>query len=314
MHRHNWLHCRVLSLEVALLVCCLALPARAQRFSSARVVIDNDYIALRRGGAQDQDYSSGVRLDLAWLTGRTALQRLENGAYCCQFGLAIGQEMYTPSLDGEEPVPGERAYAAWLFVEPSYLWRTARYTNAIALRFGWIGPSALGEQTQNSIHELIKSEHHVGWKHQARIGPAYLFSYRVATSALVRARGPALAVQPTARVATGNVETSVEAGGEVWLAQKLGRSALQASAPRKFYALFGAKGVWKVRDALLRFDPEGPATPVSRRPLVGEFEAGCGFATDNWAVEYRYVGRTREYETQLIPHRYGSIRFTLANR
>ena len=178
-------------------MCCLALPARAQRFSAARLIIDNDYIALRRGGAQDQDYSSGVRLDLTWLTGRTALQRLENGAHCCQLGLAVGQEMYTPSLDGEEPVPGERAYAAWLFVEPSYFWRSARYTNTIAFRFGWIGPPALGEQTQNSVHELIKSEHHVGWKNQARIGPAYLLSYRVATSALLRERGLALALQPS---------------------------------------------------------------------------------------------------------------------
>jgi hypothetical protein len=305
--RSNSIHCRILLLEVALLICFAAPRASAQSFTSARLVIDNDFIAIRRGGAQDQDYSSGVRIDLSWLTGRRETR-------CCQLGLSIGQEMYTPSLDGPVPIPGERAYAAWIFFEPSYVRRTARFTNTFAFRFGWIGPPALGEETQNSVHQLIKSEHHVGWKHQARIGPAYVLSYRVATEALLRRNGPAFALRPTVRLATGNVETSLEAGGEVWLAQKLGRKALQASAPRKLYALFAAKGVWKARDALLRFDPEGPATPVTRRPIIGELEAGCGFATEKWAVEYRYIGRTIEYETQPSPHRYGSIRFALTSR
>jgi hypothetical protein len=157
----------------------IALPVSAQSFSSARLVIDNDFIAIRDGGAQDQDYSSGVRIDLAWRTGRRApvgqtAQTFPGIGACCQFGLSLGQELYTPSRDGTEPVPGERAYAAWLFLEPSYLWRAARYTNVVALRVGWIGPPALGEQTQNSVHQLIRSEQHVGWRNQARIGPAYL--------------------------------------------------------------------------------------------------------------------------------------------
>jgi hypothetical protein len=172
------------SMKLACAAVGIALPVSAQSFSSAQLVIDNDFIAIRGGGAQDQDYSSGVRIDLAWRLGRHALvgqsaqtsavQPLTSTGACCQLGLGLGQELYTPSRDGPEPIPGERAYAAWLYLEPSYLWRAARYTNVVALRLGWIGPPALGEQTQNSVHQLIRSEHHLGWRNQARIGPAYL--------------------------------------------------------------------------------------------------------------------------------------------
>src|SRR5262245_42668307 len=137
-----------------------AIPCSAQRLTSARLVVDNDFIAIRNGGAQDQDYSSGVRIDLAWQTGRLEKRDLSS---CCQLGLSVGQEMYTPRLDGPEPLPGERAYAAWLFAEPSYTRATHRLSSVLAVRLGWIGPPALGEQTQNSVHQLIKSEQHLGW-------------------------------------------------------------------------------------------------------------------------------------------------------
>jgi lipid A 3-O-deacylase len=302
------------SIKLACAAICSALPVGAQSFSSARLVIDNDFIAIRDGGAQDQDYSSGVRIDLAWRlgrgarVGRSAQTPLTSTGACCQLGLSLGQELYTPSRDGPEPIPGERAYAAWLYLEPSYLWRAARYTNVVALRLGWIGPPALGEQTQNSVHQLIRSEHHVGWRNQARIGPAYLLSYRLERFAPLRWNSPVVVVQPSARIATGNVETSFEAGGEAWVAQRHANNPAPP-APRKFYALFATKAVWKVRDALLSIDPDGPATAVSRNPVVGEAAVGCGFAADAWSIEYRYYARTSEYATQASPHRYGSIRF-----
>jgi hypothetical protein len=51
---------------------------------------------------------------------------------------------------------------------------------------------------------------------------------------------------------------------------------------------------------------------VSRNPVVAEVAAGCGFAANNWSIEYRYYARTSEYETQVSPHRYGSIRFAVS--
>jgi hypothetical protein len=296
MYRFTVFRCTCIrSLAIATIASAAALPAAAQGLTAARIVIDNDFIALRDGGAQDQDYSSGVRVDLSWR----------------KVGLSVGQEMYTPRLDGPQPIPGERAYAAWIFVEPSLLARTANHTSVVTFRLGWIGPPALGEETQNSVHQLIRSEHHVGWQHQLRMGPAYLLSYRFATLAPLRVNTPALAFQPTFRISAGNVETSMEAGGETWIGRNLGKAAFLPVGPRKFYALLGARGVLKLRDALLRVDPDGPANPVVRNPLVGEMEAGCGYGAQKWAVEYRYFARTKEYSTQVGTHSYGSIRFTL---
>src|SRR5262245_21902297 len=286
-----------------------AIPCGAQRLPSARLVIDNDFIAIRNGGAQDQDYTSGIRIDLAWITRRRETR--DPTRACCQLGLSLGQEMYTPRLDGPEPLPGERAYAAWLFVEPSYTRATQRLSNVVALRVGWIGPLALGEQAQNSIHQLINSEHHVGWKHQARIGPAYLLSYRATILAPLHLHAPAIVLQPSARFATGNVETSLEAGADAWLGQTSLRSSPGPLRPGKFYALVGTRGVFKFWDALLRIDPDGPAGPVARRPLIAELAAGCGYGAQKWAVEYRYFVRTTEYATQVGPHQYGSLRFSV---
>ena len=258
------------SVSLCLCVIFFALPAQGQ----VTVTLDNDILALRgRGAPADYDYTHGLTVAV----GR----------------FLVGQRIYTPRLDGPEPVPGERPYAAWLFAGA----QIARGDRSLALEIGWTGPAALGEPVQNGVHRLAGSQRQEGWEHQTGFEPGILLRVQEARR---WDWGPAR-IQPAVRVALGNVRTAAAAGAHVEVGRGPGA-----------YARVGARQEWVARDIFLDGNTFHSRSTARKLPFVSEGEAAAGFRARRWSAEYRFIARTREYRAQPRAHAYGSLVLTVA--
>ena len=133
----------------------------------------------------DQDYTNGLRVSWvspdvsdylqdetlpAWLRSlnrrltffhktRTGLQR--------NVIFSIGQTIYTPQdLSRTDLVIDDRPYAGWLFASLGYQTRNDRTLDTLETRLGIVGPGALGQQAQNSVHKLRGFATFKGWDNQ----------------------------------------------------------------------------------------------------------------------------------------------------
>lgn len=126
------------------------------------LITDNDlYVSANR----DRYYTSGIFLTYRHLT-KTKNNKLEKRINEWQ----IGHEMYTPY----KPIvigisEHDRPFAAFLY--GSYGIKRVYKNNTIfntSIKVGVVGPSALGDEIQNGIHNIYGFREATGWKHQIK--------------------------------------------------------------------------------------------------------------------------------------------------
>ena len=292
-----------LPLLLALAAAGAVLPARgeAQRVRAVRVELDNDLFGIRgRGPPPDHDYTHGLHASLELAGIPTRRRRADGGAGAPpdrSTTLGLGQEIYTPRVDAAEPVPGERPYAAWLFLLAGASTDRGHRRDEAVLRVGVVGPPALGEPVQNGVHRLTGSRPQLGWAHQLGAGPGVHASFTQTHRLRPAGAAGRLVLLPWWSASLGNVRTGAGAG----VAARAG-----AASGRGAYATAGVRGEYVLRDLFLDAAPRGGA-PVRRIRGVGEWEAGAGYAFDRWSAGYRFVVRGREYHGQHAPHAHGSV-------
>jgi lipid A 3-O-deacylase len=295
---------RVRSLSLAMLalsLCAPPAPANAQALEAITLRIDNDFLGVRgRVHAPDFDYTFGVEVaaDFRGLPRRlAAAARME--PHQGRLLVRAGQKLFTPRWNEPEPVPGERPYAAWLYAAADLvLPQAAGSERTLSLEVGVTGPGAFGEPVQNGIHELFGMEKQEGWDHQLATEPAFAMRYRVAWPT-TRA---GLHVQPHAEAAAGTLLTGAAAGLMV-----------RTGAPRNrsgWYAEAGVRQELIARNLHLDGNTFRRSSRAEKIPWVSEGAASAGYQGTRWALEYRYVLRSREYAAQPAPHAYGSLAAT----
>ncbi|HEU0013476.1 MAG TPA: lipid A deacylase LpxR family protein [Longimicrobium sp.] len=289
----------------------LASPAAAQGARETVLRLDNDILALRgREAPPDYDYTHGLSLSIElpraprWLA-RSLLSchAVPSGETCLRTRLGGGQRIYTPRHDAPEPLPGERPYAAWLYVSGDAVVESPSRRRTLTVELGVTGRPALGEPVQNGIHRLLGSERQEGWDHQLGFQPGILLRYEDAHLLRRGLRGIGLLrLVPAWRVTAGNVRRGVDAG----IAARLGRGG-----GRGVFGSVAARQEWVLRDLFLDGNTLTANSLAERLPLVTHGEVGVGYAFGGWALEYVFTARSREYQAQPGPHRYGSLILTL---
>ncbi|HYW06575.1 MAG TPA: lipid A deacylase LpxR family protein [Longimicrobium sp.] len=285
--------------QVCVLMVVLAAPSAAQGVGSVTLVLDNDILAPRGGGAPaDHDYTHGLSLTLELLRDSAACVAKP----CARKRIGLGQRIYTPRRDAPTPIAGERPYAAWLYAAAGVTRETAGRRRTLAVEVGVTGPPALGEPVQNGVHRLAGSRRQEGWSHQLGFEPGILA--RLEDSIWMGRAAPVLRtvrLAPTARVVLGNVRTAGAAGVSV-----------EAGGAAGLYARLGGEGEWVVRDLFLDGNSFRGNSTARKLPGVARGEAGVGFRGRGRAGEYRVVARSREYRAQPGAHVHGSLVFTWA--
>lgn len=302
---------------------------RVLRDGSWTIYVDNDI-----ANGTDQYYTNGFRFawltqDLRteelpqpyrWVTNNLPLGFSERGTVK-NIGLSFGQSLFTPA-DTEPFVdqPDDRPYAGWLYLGTSIQAKTKNRLDLLELNVGVIGPSALGEQSQDIVHGLIGSEFANGWDNQLEDDFAFnLYYQRKWRQKWALCRDPkrwAFSTHQSVGLSWGNVHIDANAGAAIRFGYNLpddfGSNRISPTAyvqpatsirdteDRGFgmYIFAGVDGIARAHNAFLDGGPWGNQASVDSHPLIGEFEAGIAMTYNEWRVTYTQVFRSDEFENQ----------------
>jgi len=212
-----------------LLLALLSLGVHADENSPDTFVslqYENDLFA--RSG--DRYYTSGLQLTmlkqeeppkwLAKVSDWPPFYQQGNGQNLVQY--TVGQKMYTPvDIEATELQVGDRPYAGYLYFGASVMSQISHgehfdQGNQFEITLGVVGPSALAEQAQTFVHEIIDSPIPNGWDNQLSNEPALGLSYsRFWRLIQPMLHGLEFGVNPQISAALGNVYTYGAGGGDV---------------------------------------------------------------------------------------------------
>lgn len=306
------------------------------------VQVEND--AFLPASESDRHYTNGVRLSFVtpladdcigigerarglahWIAPRNTTRTAE------RVGYSLGQSLFTPKdTDTRLLVPDDRPYAAWLYLGLAH---QATYDqpdgsavqDTLQLDLGVVGPAALGEEVQNTYHDLIGVAQANGWDNQLHNEPGLSLSlerkWRSAAAKPFAGTGLSADAIPFVHGTLGNVLTFAGGGATVRLGQGLGgdfgpprirpglpgSEAFTPDGDFAWYLFAGAEGQLVLHNIFLDGNTFRDSHKVDREPLVGDVQAGFALIYDSWRLTYTYVLRTPEFDEQDDPDQFGAI-------
>ena len=297
----------------------------------------------------DQDYTSGVRL--SWVSPDiesyfdedtlpgwvNSINRRLTFFHDRHEGLernviiSIAQQIYTPEDEFETAlILDDRPYAAWLFLGLGYQTRADSQLDTLEMRLGMIGPAALGQETQDFIHDLRGFSKFQGWDNQLENEPGFVAVWEHKRKQRYMNANSRFGWDTIghAGLALGNVRTYINAGAEFrvgWaIPDDFGTSAIRpggenstpdtvwnpAIAVDRNWGLhaFVSIDVRLVgRDIFLDGNTFRDSHSVSKEPVVADAAVGVSFLYRGIKLSYAHIFRSREFKGQDSSHSYGSL-------
>ena len=248
-------------------------------------------------------------------------------------GITIGQSIFTPEETGDpRPIPADRPYAGWLFVDFSYAHESLEHLAQWQLSLGLVGPQALGEEAQNFVHRVRGFPDAKGWDNQLKNEPAIVLAYDHIWKGVGKydlgVLGLEFDASPGAGFALGNVFTYGAVGMTLRLGTglvrdtapapgarpgQLGASQGARPGPRHFdtYFLAGVEARAVARNIFLDGNSFRESQSVDKIPFVGELRLGFVTTFEFLKFSYTHVFRTHEFQGQNGIDRYGAVSLTL---
>lgn len=311
---------------------------RARSAPTLTIYLENDFF-----GGQDRHYTNGAKI--SWMSrdleswGQDgwrkklveALPFVNRPEGQKNFGLALGQNMYTPQdTDLTVPDPNDRPYAGWSYLEFSFISKTESVMDTIAVQAGMVGRHSYAQDTQRIIHEWINDGRPNGWEYQLKdevgVNIVYERKWRLYGRALSRLIG--VDFVPHAGASLGNVQTYANAGGTARLGFNLpsdfgvnligpasaSYSPVDDDDPRvspdrswSFFIFGGGDGRAVARDIFLDGNTFRDSPSVDKENFVVDGYYGAGVIIGQWQLTYTEAIRTREFKGQKDKNYFGSV-------
>ncbi len=289
---------------------------------SLETIVDNDTDAFVPGAATtDRYYTQGARF--TWFGDPGAMPRwadrvaarLGGDGEARRFGLAVGQEIYTPdAISLARAIPDDRPYAGWLYGSAFLTTRSERRLRTLELSAGMLGPASLAHEAQVWWHDELGIREPRGWGWQLADEPGLLV--RVQEKRRPWGYRRHVDLVPHAGFAAGNVLTYANAGATLRVGLPLpddfGPSAITPPGPGEaggahLYAFARAEGRAVARNAFLDGTLFRNGPRVHRIPLVGEAQLGAGVRWRSLALRYTFSYTTNEFRERANGQEYGSF-------
>jgi len=296
------------------------------------VQYENDLFA--RNG--DRYYTSGLQLSIlkkdeppAWLdeiSEWTPFYQKGDGLNFVNY--TVAQKLFTPyDTDAVDLITSDRPYAGYLYFGASVMSQISHseqvdYGNMFEVTIGVVGPSALGEQSQNIIHDLIGNGVSNGWDNQLNdelaLGLSYSRFWRLVQPL---ENGLEFGINPQISGAIGNVYTYGAGGVMFRLGNNLrhdlsppnirpgfpGVTYFQGSKQPSWYVYLGFESRLVLRDIFLDGNSFTDSHSVDKELLVGDMQYGIVYIFDDMRIAFSNMLRTDEYTTQDKTTRYGAL-------
>lgn len=335
---------RVLSWTAGLLLAVSALAARAEepvsenipksvlngeQRSYVSVTLENDLF----GKGTDQNYTNGIRV--GWFeAGRKPPGITERVDEFIPFldvndttsvTYSLGHNLYTPDdIGSPEQDPDDRPWAAFVYASMGMVTLDEDYLDEYEITLGLVGPAALGEQIQKSVHDVVGSPEPHGWDNQLKNEPGLILSWQRRWPKSLREdlAGTYLSLAPHTGLTVGNIYTYANAGATFKISSQAGRWAdkplmVRPSIPGTGFFPRAKNIYWETflalearamaRNIFLDGNTFEDSHSVDREPLVGDVSAGFTVTWRRLRVGYTLVYRTREFEGQDQEDLFGAV-------
>lgn len=293
------------------------------------VTLENDLFA----SGSDQNYTNGVRI--GWFdAGRKPpgiteeLQRFipyldVNDTTSVTYSL--GHNLYTPdAIESAEQDPEDRPWAAFVYGSMGMVTLNDDSLDEYEIALGVVGPLALGEPIQRTIHGVIGSPEPRGWDNQLKNEPGVILSWQRRWPKSLREDmvGTYLSLMPHFGVTVGNIYTYANAGATFKVSSESGRWAdkplmVRPSIPGSGFFPKSRDAYWEVflaiearamaRNIFLDGNTFRASHSVDSRPLVGDVSAGVTGTWGRLRIGYTVVYRTREFAGQDEADIFGAV-------
>lgn len=300
--------------------------------------IENDLIANA-----DRNYTSGVRI--AWTSPELRRQLpwvgealewiypFDVGADA-RIGVEAGQSIFTPEdLSESQLISDDRPYAGWLYAGVSLYAETHQEVLSVSfdtldtteLELGVVGPLSMAEQTQKFVHRYSDSPDPKGWDNQLNNEPGVVLTferYWRSPPHNIEDLNVQADIIPIAGANLGNVNTSASVGTIFRFGQGLnvdyGPPLIQPSvwgvsyidrveAGYAWYVFSGLGGTLVARNIFLDGNTFSDSHSVDKELVVGTATAGLAVVWRGTRLALTHVWRTREFQGQKNPDRFGSL-------
>lgn len=295
---------------------------------------ENDFL----GGKSDKYYTQGIEISYAQQGGTPDwLVKLADFLPTYEIGnrhgvtYSIGQKVFTPKdITNPSLQTDDRPYAGYLYSTINYINSAEinsdkQHVNFIELTLGIVGPSALGEEMQNFLHDLIDVNIAEGWKHQLKdelaLGAAYSHKWRHFWD---QSDNKQAELSPHTSVVIGNVYTYLATGIMFrWgkgLKRDMGPPNIRPGFLGSTYFVPQFKPNWYIfiggearligKNIFLDGNTNIDSHHVDSEPLVGDILIGFAIHKNKMRIALSHIVRSKEFTQQEKYAQYGSINFT----
>ena len=294
----------------------LAASAWAAEGDEFQLVVEND-----KWAGTDRYYTNGIKagfgrhLDALRLPTEDLLRFLAPleeriGAGDMEFGLFLGQDMYTPkNIRIAAAQPYDRPWAAWLYVGgvAQQVRSDGRRLDTAELDLGVVGPAALGRFVQSNWHKLIGAPQPQGWSNQLPNEPAFVVSYLQKR----RYGSDSFDIVPHGGVTVGTVMTLARVGATLRLGRNISGFGADTIEPggvmlqnvrsresrNEWYGFIGVDHRLVARNIFLDGTAFHDSASVERRPHVYDLTVGLAGRVGGWRLSVTRVRRSEEFHT-----------------
>lgn len=300
---------RSASLALGLFLGALGFAVAEER-GTLTFTVENDVFS-----GQDRHYTNGLRVGYvtAPVSGNAFERWFASDDETIRRGFAASQQIYTSEDILEEfPDEDDHPYAGYLFGEYSVLTEDDGRWRLLTIELGVIGPSALGEETQNWFHRTFGYEEARGWDQQLDDEAAFNLSYDWKGRPWAEGSMGILDIEltPVAGLSLGTVDVNARAGAMVRLGPNLGsdfgpariRPSLTGSGHYRqtgsWYLFAGIEGRVAGHDVFVdgSLFQDGPST--DKEVFVADAQGGLAIRVGRAQIAWTMVARTKRYQAQ----------------
>lgn len=294
------------------------------------LTLENDMFASR----SDQNYTHGTRLTyfdvgmkspdiIAALDGMLPFFTFNETT---SVAYSVGQNLYTPDdITSRTPNPSDRPYAGFLYGSAGFSSVNRNTIDSLELTLGVIGPWSMGEEVQETVHDLVGADDPSGWDYQLKneVGAILSWQRNWPEAYAVDIHDLHLRVSPHAGFSLGNIYTYGSGGVTLQLTPQRYQwqsppMRVRPSIPGNGFfvvpdnefawsAFIGLDGRAFARNIFLDGNSFQDSPSVDKKTFVTDASAGISLSYGATQISYSLNWRSKEFDGQDDPSLFGAI-------